>query len=59
MEKHDIVEPRDCIPEDERVTLPDLSKVFDDDDDGPDPLDSDIIPSENDPLPPYAPEGEA
>jgi hypothetical protein len=57
MDTYDIADPRDAIPEDERITLPDLSKVFDDED-AVDPFDPDVIPSEED-LPPYDPEGEA
>ena len=58
MEKDEVFEPRDAIPEDERITLPDLSKVFDDEDYGPDPFDPDVIPNDDEP-PPYDPEGDA
>jgi hypothetical protein len=58
MEEHENVDPRDAIPEDERITLPDLSKVFEDED-GVDPFDPDIIPSDDDLPPPYDPQGEA
>jgi hypothetical protein len=54
------VDPRDAIPEDERITQHDLSKVFDDDDGDADPFDPDVIPSDDDEPPPYLPhEGEA
>jgi hypothetical protein len=55
MEEHDQVD--DAIPEDERVTLPDLTKVFDDDDGEPDPFDGDVE-SDDEPAP-YTPTGDA
>jgi hypothetical protein len=59
MDNHDILDPRDAVPDDERITLPDLSKVFDDDDGSPDPFDPDVIPSDDEPPPYLPPEGEA
>lgn len=39
------------IPEDEAITVPDLSKVFDQDDDDPDPFDPELAASSEEDLP--------
>jgi len=47
MENEDVnPEPID-IPDDEKITVPDLSKVFGDDDDDPDPFDPDLGASDS------------
>ncbi len=42
MEDYDM----NIVPEDEAITVPDLSKVFDDDDGEPDPFDPDVVASD-------------